>query len=84
MTLFDLTGRTAVVTGSTRGLGQSFALALAGAGANIVVVGRDGEAADAVVADLRASGTQVAQVLGDVTVRADVERMLAVGRRGKG
>jgi len=78
VTLFDLTGRTAVVTGSTRGLGQSFALALAGAGANIVVVGRDGEAADAVVAALRASGTQVAQVLGDVTVRADVERMLDV------
>ena len=42
---FDLSGRTAVVTGSTRGLGRAFAQALAEAGANVVIVGRDASTA---------------------------------------
>jgi NAD(P)-dependent dehydrogenase (short-subunit alcohol dehydrogenase family) len=73
---FSLTGRTAVVTGSTRGLGRAFAVALAEAGASIVVVGRDGEAAADVEAELAALGAQSHTVLADVTVRADVERVL--------
>jgi gluconate 5-dehydrogenase len=48
---FDLTGKTALVTGSSRGLGRSLALGLAEAGARIVVHGRDGDAAS-VTADL--------------------------------
>ncbi|MDX6554042.1 MAG: hypothetical protein QOD86_237, partial [Miltoncostaeaceae bacterium] len=38
--LFDLTGRTAVVTGASSGLGVTFARALAGAGANVVLAAR--------------------------------------------
>jgi gluconate 5-dehydrogenase len=49
--LFDLTGKTALVTGSSRGLGRSLALGLAEAGARIVVHGRDRDAAS-VTADL--------------------------------
>ena len=75
--IFDLSDRTAVITGSTRGLGRAFAVALASAGANIVVVGRDSEAAASVVDELRESGASAIQVLGDVTVRGDVERILA-------
>ncbi|KAL4960447.1 uncharacterized protein BDV14DRAFT_192940 [Aspergillus stella-maris] len=41
MNLFSLTGRTALVTGGTRGIGQAMALALAEAGANIVLIQRD-------------------------------------------
>ena len=74
---FDLTGRTAVVTGATRGLGRAFARALAEAGADIVVVGRDGDAAAEISAELRELGRRSHTVLADVTVRADVERILA-------
>ncbi len=74
---FSMTGRTAVVTGSTRGLGRAFAHALAEVGANVVIVGRDAEAAAEVAAELQAMGTDTLTVLADVTVRADVERLLA-------
>jgi NAD(P)-dependent dehydrogenase (short-subunit alcohol dehydrogenase family) len=77
LTRFDLTGRTAVVTGATRGLGRAFARALAEAGADIVVVGRDADAAAEVIAELRDLGRRSLTVLADVTVRADVERILA-------
>ena len=73
---FSLAGRTAVVTGSTRGLGRAFAHALAGAGANIVIVGRDQDAAARVRAEIASSGVGVEVVLADVTQRQDVERIL--------
>ncbi|MDP9028694.1 MAG: glucose 1-dehydrogenase [Actinomycetota bacterium] len=74
---FDLTGRTAVVTGSTRGLGRAFAHALAEAGANIVIVGRDAAAAAAVEEELTAATGSTLVVLADVTQRTDIERLLA-------
>jgi len=73
---FSLVGRTAVVTGSTRGLGRAFAHALAGAGANIVVVGRDEEAAARVKSEIADLGVGVEVVMADVTQRPDVERIL--------
>jgi 3-oxoacyl-[acyl-carrier protein] reductase len=52
----DLTGRTAFVTGSTRGIGLSIARALHGAGAKVAVVGRDLERARSVAAELGERG----------------------------
>jgi NAD(P)-dependent dehydrogenase (short-subunit alcohol dehydrogenase family) len=74
---FNLSGRCAVVTGGTRGLGRAFARALAEAGANIVVVGRDSLAAADVEAEIATLGVGVATVIADVTRRDDVERILA-------
>lgn len=74
---FDLTGRTAVVTGSTRGLGRAFARALAEAGANIVIVGRDAAAAAAVEEELTETKASTLVVLADVTQRTEIERLLA-------
>ena len=73
---FDLTGRTALVTGSTRGLGRAFAHALAEAGAAVVINGRDATAAAVVRAELEELGARSVVALGDVTVRADVEGIL--------
>ncbi len=54
--LFDLTGRTALVTGGSRGLGWAMAGALAGAGAEVVLVARGAVAVEARAADLRGAG----------------------------
>jgi gluconate 5-dehydrogenase len=50
--LFDLSGRTALVTGSTRGLGFALAHGLAGAGARVAINGRTSEACEAAAAEL--------------------------------
>lgn len=68
--------RIAVVTGASRGIGRSIALALAAKGAAIVAVDMDQAATDAVVAELQAAGSRALAVVGNVTVPDDVERMI--------
>ena len=58
--LFDLSGRVAVVTGGTRGLGLAMARGCAHAGAEVVIVSRKQEACEEVVAALRAEGAKAA------------------------
>jgi NAD(P)-dependent dehydrogenase (short-subunit alcohol dehydrogenase family) len=70
--LFRLDGRTAVVTGATRGLGRAFALALAEAGADVVVVGRDAAAAEKVAGELAERGRESLVVLADIRDRGSV------------
>lgn len=77
MDRFDLTGRTALVTGATRGLGRAFAQALAEAGADIIVHARDPEAAEQTRQELQERGTTVHVVLGDLLTRAGVEAVVA-------
>jgi NAD(P)-dependent dehydrogenase (short-subunit alcohol dehydrogenase family) len=52
---FDLTGRVALVTGGSRGLGREMALGFAAAGADVVVASRDGAACEAFAAEVTAS-----------------------------
>jgi NAD(P)-dependent dehydrogenase (short-subunit alcohol dehydrogenase family) len=56
--LFDLSGRTAIVTGATRGLGREIALTLAAAGADVVVSSRKAEACERVAAEVRELGRE--------------------------
>lgn len=68
----DLSGRTAVVTGGGSGLGAAIARALHAAGAQVIVVGRDAQKLDAVVAEL---GTRVRGVTCDVADAASVDAL---------
>ncbi len=74
---FALPGRTALVTGATRGLGRAFAVALAEAGADVVVHGRDAAAAEEVRGEVEALGRTAHVVLGDLTSRASVDEVVA-------
>lgn len=68
----DLTGRTAVITGGGSGLGAAIARALHAAGAQVVVVGRDAQKLDAVIADL---GSRALGLACDVSDEASVESL---------
>ena len=70
--LFDLSGRTALVTGSSRGLGRAMAQGLAEAGARILVNGTDPSRVDAAVAELRGAGHVALAAAFNVTLEADV------------
>ena len=81
---FSLAGRTALVTGATRGLGRAFARALAEAGADVVVHGRDAAAADEVRGEIESLGRKAHVVLGELTSRSMVDEIVdeAVSRAG--
>lgn len=80
--LFDLTGRIALVTGATRGLGAVFAQALAAAGAHVIVNGRSAGAIEATCASLREEGHAASGAEFDVTNPDAVESAMAeIARR---
>lgn len=93
MTTVDLTGKVAVVTGAGRGIGREHALALASAGASVVVNdmgssssggGSDESPAKGVVGEIQASGGQAVANLADVTVFDEAASLIeqAVGSFG--
>jgi gluconate 5-dehydrogenase len=75
--LFDLSGRTALITGSTRGLGNALAQGLAEAGAAVVVNGRDAVQLSTAATAFRAKGYAVHEALFDVTDEKAVQDAFA-------
>jgi len=76
-----LRGRTAVITGGSRGLGKAIALELAGAGARLALVARASAALEAAAAEIRGGGAEVEVYPTDVT---DERQVAAVGARRAG
>ena len=78
----DLKGRTAVITGASRGLGEAMAKAMAGAGAQIALVARDRTRLDQVRDDIEARGGTAAVFVADVTREDEVAKLAeAIGAR---
>ena len=73
LSLFDLTGKKAIVTGASRGLGRGIATALARAGAEAAILDIS-DAAVQTAAELKAEGLAVHAVKGNLMDRADLER----------
>jgi NAD(P)-dependent dehydrogenase (short-subunit alcohol dehydrogenase family) len=80
----DLTGRTALITGGNRGLGEAMATALAAAGASIALVARDVGRLQQVKTALVASGARVEIFTADVTNEQDVATVSAAVKAALG
>ncbi|MEN8721971.1 MAG: SDR family oxidoreductase [Alphaproteobacteria bacterium] len=78
--LFDLTGKTAIVTGSTRGIGEAIAKRFAEHGANVVVSSRKADAVDKTTAEINAdwakSGNRAIGVPCNISDKADLQRLV--------
>jgi NAD(P)-dependent dehydrogenase (short-subunit alcohol dehydrogenase family) len=77
VSLFDLTGKTAFVTGASRGIGRAIAVALAQAGADVALVARTAEGLADTADDVLAAGRQAVVIPADVTDQAGVADAVA-------
>ncbi len=83
--LFNLDGKTAVVTGGTSGIGRALSIGLADAGADVVPTARRQQQVDETAGEIEARGQQTLRVASDVGDRGSLEKLLAatVDRFGK-
>ncbi len=77
VSLFDLTGKNAFVTGASRGIGRSIAVALAGAGADVALVARSEQGLGETAADISALGRKAFVIPADVISQAAVDAAVA-------
>ena len=82
--IFDLTGKTAIVTGTSRGLGQEFARALAKAGADLVLTSRNRSSLSAFESEIRSLGRRVVSLELDVRYQHSIEAMVSAAESAFG
>ncbi len=75
--MFDLTGKVAVITGTSRGIGRALAMGFADAGAKVAGCARSADGAGATAADIAERGGEAIGLACDVTNPADVDRLMA-------
>lgn len=81
MSLFDLTGKTAIVTGSSRGIGRAIAEQLAAHGANVVISSRTQEDCDAVAEGINAKGAgRAVAIAASISSKQALEELAAKTR----
>ena len=73
---FGLSGKTALVTGGSRGLGRHSALSLAGEGCNVAICARGKESLDQTVEDLRSLGIEALGIQADVATEEGTTRVI--------
>ena len=73
----QLSGKNALITGASKGLGKAMALTLAGAGARVALVARSEESLHGVAGEIRAAGGTAEVFVADVANEGDVERVRA-------
>jgi len=73
----DFDGKAALITGGALGIGRGIARAFAAEGARVAIADVNADAAEALAAELRATGADVVPVVGDVSLATDAARMVA-------
>ena len=81
---FDLSGKVALVTGASRGLGKAMSVALAQAGCDVAVNARNPEALSGVIQEIQKLGRKAHPVIADITDEAQVEAMVQSVRTALG
>ena len=84
MSLFDLTGKVAIVTGSSRGIGRSIAENLAAHGAKVVVSSRKADACQVVVDAIREAGGTATAIPANISDKAGLQRLVDETRKAFG
>jgi NAD(P)-dependent dehydrogenase (short-subunit alcohol dehydrogenase family) len=84
MSPFDLTGKVAIVTGSSRGIGRSIAETMASLGAKVVVSSRKIEACEPVVEGIRERGGEAIAIACNISRKTEVEALVAGARQRLG
>lgn len=82
--LFDLTGKTAIITGSSRGIGRAIALAFADFGAQVVISSRKVEACRQVAAEIEAAGGRAAAIACNITEKSQIQNLVACTHKAFG